>query len=298
MALPPLPEGLRDATAEDFQPRPARVERWRIVAAAVVAVVGSHLALRRWGGDLVSTTAAVAATVGWLAAVIAQFACLRRDVPVGLTIAECRVDETERGALAWWRFAPPVPARLAAAEIEADWARAAEPGDRVAVRVQETGFGTVTWTLGAPQADRWRLPDPRPRWPVMAQLYAAYAGVALLAVVVLAAAPSRVVTGEITACEQEPWQTGDGRLPWQLTIVWRDAAGEAREVMAVLRHDAFLALLPARGQKALATPGLLPPDERSEVLARYLPVQQTVRLRETWLGPLRSVSYVGPGTEP
>lgn len=291
---PPMPEGVRPATAEDFQAGPALVPWLRVAGAAVLAAVVALLAVRRWGGDLVGVTAAVTAGCAWLAAVTAQWICLRRDVPVALTLAEATVEETERGALAQWRFAEPVPKRLAKQELEPDWARQAQPGDAVAARVRETGFGILTLRLGTPTVEGWRLPPPQPVWPALAQAYAAFAFVGFLFCGIVALAPSEVHLGRVAAAAQEPWETGLGTVPWDLTIEYEAAGGEWRELVATLSHERFLKLLPPPGQRELAAPGLLATEERRRLTSRHLPLGRAVLVRETHLAGWRTVFYLGP----
>ena len=291
MALPPVPDGLRAPVAEDFVPAPARRARLRLLALTVVLGLGSYLAVRRWGGDLVAMTGAAGALIGWLAGIVAQRICLRRDVPVALELAEATVEETERGRLAFWHFAPPVPERLSRLEVEADAALVAEPGDAVAARVQETGYGTIELKLGSLGADGWTLPAPQPAWPAAAQVYASVAILAVLVVLVLAASPSQTVAAQIVAAQQEPWETGTGAVPWRVTV---QPVGDQRQLALTLSHPMFLELLEPGGQRALAAPGLLPAMEREALKARYLPLGKTVELRRTWLGPLQTLYYVGP----
>jgi len=289
--LPRVPDGLRAPSPGDFVPSPARIPRLRLLALTVLLGAGSYLAVVPWGGDLVATTGAVVALVGWLAGVVAQRICLRRDTPVALELLEAVVEETERGRLACWRFAAPVPPRLARVEVSADAALAAAPGDLVAARVQETGYGTIELRLGTVTAEGWSLPAPQPAWPPVAQLYVVAAALAVVVVLALAAAPSQRVGGTIVAVEQESWSTGTGAVPWHLTI---RLDGEHRRLDLVLPHARFLELLEPRAQRALASPGLLPAIEREALKARYSPLGARVELRRTWLGAFETLYYVGP----
>lgn len=257
----------------------------------LVLGAGSYLALRRWGGDLVAVAGAAIALMGWLAGVVAQRICLRRDVPVALELLEAKVEETERGRVALWRLADPVPPRLARIEVGADAALAAAPGDRVAARVQETGYGTIELRLGTITAEGWSLPAPQPAWPPAAQLYTLVALLAVVVVLALAAAPSEPLTGRIVAAEQEDWSTGTGAVPWHLEV---QLEGEHRRLPLVVSHERFLQLLEPRAQRALAAPGLLPAVEREALKARYLPLAKSVVLRRTRLGPFETLYFVGP----
>jgi hypothetical protein len=184
-----------------------------------------------------------------------------------------------------------VPERLARVEVEADAALSAAAGDRVAARVQETGYGTIELRLGGLGPEGWRLPAPQPAWPPAAQLYVVCAIVAVAVVVVLAGAPSERLAATIVAAEQEPWETGTGAVPWQLAVEVEEQPGR---LGLRLPHEQFLELLEPRAQRALAAPGLLPAKEREALTARYLPLGATVELRRTWLGPLQTLHYVGP----
>jgi len=289
--LPAVPEGLRASAPSDFVPSPARIPRLRLLALTVVLGVGSYLAVLRWGGDLVAIAGAAVALMGWFAGVVAQRICLRRDLPVALELLEAQVEETERGRIAVWRFADPVPPRLARVEVAADAALSAVAGDRVAARVQETGYGTIELRFGTVTPDGWSLPAPQPAWPPMAQFYTVVAALAVVLTIALAAAPSERVTGSIVAAEQESWSTGTGAVPWHVSI---QLTGEHRRLAIELSHQRFLQLLEPRAQRALASPGLLPAMEREALKARYLPIGQTVELRQTRLGPLQTLYYVGP----
>ncbi len=293
MALPPPPEGLRAVEDDDFRCADGRVPRRRVLAFGAVLMVLTALAWARWGGGEVGVAAVVIAACGLTAAWAAQRFCLRRDLPVVMTLAESETEATRHGPVTDWRFAAPVPEKLARCSVGLRWAETAEPGDRVPVRLQETGFGTLVLRLGRPTPDGWRLAAPQPAWPVAAQLDACLAFGVLVLVTAAAVAPSRSLSGEIVAAEQQPWELGPGTEPWRLTV---SLSGPPRRVMLTLSHERFLGLLPERGRRTLAAPGRLPPEERARAVAQYLPLGTRVVLRETRLGSVKTTFYVGPET--
>lgn len=293
MPLPPPPEGLRPVDATTFTAAPAAWSRWRVALLAGLAVLLGGAALRRWGGAMPGVIGALLAFAAWLAAAVAQWLCLRRDVPALLEVAAAECEETERGAVTVWHFGPPVPPGLRRIELTAEWTREVSAGDLVPVRCQETGYGTFHLVFGVPAVDGWRLPAPRPVWPPAAQAYAVAAFVGLALAAAFAFAPSRPLVGTIRDARQDPWVTGLGQEPWQLAVLVSEP-GADHVVEFTLPHEDFLRLLPNDGRRALAAPGLLSGDERERLWSRYLPVGARVALRRTTLGPWRHVFYVGP----
>jgi hypothetical protein len=292
MPLPPPPDGVESARAEQFAPGPRAGAWFRTLLLAALAALLGELALRHWGGATVGVAACGLTIGGWLAAVVAKQLCVRHDEAVVVELREAVGEETERGLLALWTFAPPVPRRLARRELTEAWALAAVPGDQVLARVRHNGFGAVELVLGTPLADGWRLPPPRPLVPLTARLCSLFALLAMVAGVVACAAPSRRLEGKVTAVRQQPWQTGLGQEPWDLTVaLGKEHGGERRFEVS---HERFLALLPERGQRALASPGLLTVAAREQAVLQYQPVGRKVRVRQTHLGPFETTFYEGP----
>lgn len=289
-ALPPAPDGLRAALGEDFVTAPAARIRLAYLALAAVAVLLAYRAALAWGGSPPAYLAGLLAAAGWAAAVVAQWSCLRRDLPLLLSLDEARAEESDRGLISLWRLAEPVPARLQRREAEEPWATSAAAGDQIPVRLQESGFGLLSLVYGTPTVDGWRLPPPRRRVPPLALVYFVAAVAAWLVAGRLALAPSRLVPATVRQARQEPWTVGLGQEPWRLLL---DAEGEPREVE--IRHAQLLELLSEPGRRALAAPGLIPSAaERERQYARYAPIGERVRLRLTELGPWRAVVFVGP----
>lgn len=289
-ALPPAPDGLRAVLAEDFVTEPAARIRLAYLALAAAGALLVYRASLVWGGAPPGYLAGLLATAGWAAAVVAQWSCLRRDLPVLLSLDEARAEESDRGLISLWRLAEPVPARLQRREAEEPWATGAVAGDRIPVRLQESGFGLLSLVYGTPTVDGWRLPPPRRRVPFIAAVYFVAAAAAWLVAGRLALAPSRLVPATVRQARQQAWTVGLGQEPWRLLL---DAEGEPQEVE--IRHAQLLELLSEPGRHALAAPGLISSAaERERRYARYSPVGTRVRLRFTELNQWRAVVYAGP----
>lgn len=296
MPLPPLPDGVPAAAAADFVPAPCGWPRLRILLLASCAVCLGWATIQRWGGGPIGVAGALAAGCGWLAAVVAQWVCLRKDKPVALTVVAVELEQSQRGALAEWQFEELVSPALRRRDMLANWAQTVKPGDQIAARVQETGFGTISLVIGTPTVEGWRLPPPSPPWPVAAQVNATLAFLAFGAVAVLALAPSECVIGSIADARQHRWVTGLGQVAWDVAVDLpaEPDAGPPEQVQFELTHAELLSFLPPEGSAALAAPGNLPASEREQLWDKYLPIGAGVDLRRTHLGPLETLFYVGP----
>ncbi|MCC7495391.1 MAG: hypothetical protein IT204_23780 [Fimbriimonadaceae bacterium] len=290
--LPPPPAGLRALESADLRVRPATAARWGLLLHALLLLALAARALPRWGGQLPAVAGLLAALTGWCAVAVAHLLSCRRDLPLRATLAAVEAAETDRGRLTWLTL-DGVGGRAGRLEVEANWAQAAAVGDEVAVRWRETALGTCQVLLGAPGPQGWQLPPPRAGRKLLVRAYKLLGAATLAALAALAGAPQQRLAGEVRQVVQEAWQTGDGRLPWQVQVSY--AGGE---LAARVTHDELLALLPAAGRRALATPGLLAPEERRAAEARWLPLGRAVWVRQTRLGPWRATFLAGDAEEP